>query len=74
VSFSKPPRGSETLMPPAANAVPADDTDAGADMFVWEPVIGPAESTGPATPNPMSVEAPGIDASTSLAAQLNWKI
>ncbi len=36
--------------------------------------IGPAENIRPSSPNPMSIEAPGIDQGTSLLAErLNWK-
>jgi hypothetical protein len=52
---------------------PADEpTD---DMLVTEPVIGPAERSRPSAPNPMSVEAPGIDPGGSLLAELlNWNV
>jgi hypothetical protein len=52
---------------------PADDPT-GDDMLVTEPVIGPAERSRPSTPNPMSVEAPGIDPGGSLVAELCWKV
>ncbi|GAG25139.1 unnamed protein product, partial [marine sediment metagenome] len=42
------------------------------DMFVWDPVIGPADSSGPTSPNPMSIVGPGT-AMPSLASQLNWR-
>lgn len=51
---------------------PAGKTDP-ADMFVWDPVIGPADSSGPSAPNPMSVIGPGT-ATPSLASRLNWRI
>lgn len=39
------------------------------------PVLGPAERTRPAVPNPMSVTPPGIDTGTSLLAEsLHWEI
>ena len=39
------------------------------------PVLGPGSAFPSSTPNPMSVEAPGIDTGTSLLAELlHWKI
>ena len=43
------------------------------DMFVWDPVIGPADTSGPTSPNPMSIIGPGT-AMPSLATRLNWKL
>jgi hypothetical protein len=70
VDFSRSPRGLSTPMPPAKQAPADEPTD---DMLVTEPVIGPAERSGPSIPNPMSVEAPGIDPGGSLVAELNWR-
>jgi len=58
------------MLPP--KLAPADGPT-GDDMLVTEPVIGPAERSRPSTPNPMSVEAPGIDPGGSLAAELCWR-
>jgi hypothetical protein len=75
MDFNGPPNtGLVTPMPPPKHAAPADDgVPTGADWFVWDLTIGPAESC-PSSPNPMSVQPPGIDTGTSLLAeQLNWK-
>ncbi len=72
MDFSKAPRGPVTPAPPAKHAMPEDDTDPSEEMFVWKPVLGPADGMRPSTPNPMTVEAPGIDANTALAAKLHW--
>ena len=73
MDFSKPPHGLVTPMPPAKPSAPADEpTDD--EMLITSPTVGPAKPHRPAAPNPMSVQAPGIDTGTSLAAELNWKI
>ena len=72
MDFSKPPHGLVTPVPPAKRTVPADEPDD--NMPITRPTLGPAEPHRPTPPNPMSVEAPGIDTGTSLAAELNWKI
>ena len=59
------------MLPP--KLAPADGPT-GDDMLVTEPVLGPAERSRPSAPNPMSVEAPGIDPGGSLVAELHWGI
>ena len=73
MDFSKPARGLATPFFPAKNAAPAeDDVPAGADMFVWDLTIGPADGGGRSAPNPMSIIGPGA-AMPSLASQLSWR-
>jgi hypothetical protein len=75
MDFDKPPHA-VSPMPASEPLGPADDdeTGPGSDFFVWRNTIGPADSTAPSCPNPMTVQAPGIDTGTSLAAQLNWRV
>jgi hypothetical protein len=47
----------------------------GGEKFPPMPMtLGPASRFGSPVSNPMSVEAPGIDTGTSLAARLSWKL
>jgi hypothetical protein len=71
VDFNRSNLGLLSPMRPAKLAPADEPTD---DMLVTEPVIGPAERSRPSIPNPMSVEAPGIDPGGSLAAELHWGI
>ncbi len=74
MDFNSESSGLVAPMRPAKLSVPADDPTDDA-MLVTEPVIGPAERSRPSIPNPMSVEAPGIDPGGSLLAEsLNWKV
>ncbi len=51
-----------------------DDAPAGSDWDMENMTIGTAKKMRPGSPNPMSVEAPGIGTGTSLLAEyLNWK-
>ena len=61
--------GLVTPMRPAKQAPADEPTD---EMLITEPVIGPAERSRPSIPNPMTVEAPGIDPGGSLVAELHW--
>ncbi len=61
--------GLVTPMPPPKLA-PADEPSD--DMLVTEPVIGPAERSGPSIPNPMNVQP--SDLGPSLAESLSWKV
>jgi hypothetical protein len=71
MDFNTQPSGLVTPMLPPKLAPAGEPSD---DMLVTEPVIGPAERSRPSTPNPMSVEAPGIDPGGSLVAELCWKV
>ncbi len=75
MDFSKPPHGLMTPMSPPKHALPAeDDAPAGSDWDMEQMTIGPAKNFRPGSPNPMEVQAPGIDTGTSLLAeQLNWQ-
>ena len=74
VDFSRSRYGLVTPYFPAKHAAPDDDDfPAGADMFVWDPVIGPADGGSRSAPNPMSIIGPGA-AMPSLASQLNWRV
>jgi hypothetical protein len=69
--------GLVTPMSPPKDALPAEDAaPAGSDWDMEKMTIGPAKPHRPGSPNPMEVQAPGIDTSgTSLLAEsLNWKI
>jgi hypothetical protein len=50
-----------------------DETGAGSDFYVWDNIL--PESAGQAhnMPSPMSVIAPGIETSLSLASRLHWR-
>ena len=76
VDFSKPSRGLCPPVFPSEHAVPADDdaASAGSDFWVWDLTIDAADHTRRAASHPMSVQPPGVDTGTSLAAKLNWKI
>jgi len=73
LDFNKPLQGPVTPMAPAKHAIPADEPETGADWLITDIVIGPAERSGPATPDPMSVVAPS-DVGLSLAARLCWRV
>ena len=51
---------------------PADEFDPN-EMFVFQPVLGPADSSGPSAPNPMSPSQPDPMPSL-LAFTLNWNV
>ena len=73
MDFSKSRQGLVTPFFPSKHAAPAeDDVPAGADMFVWDLTIGPADGGGRSAPNPMSIIGPGA-AMPSLASQLSWR-
>ena len=75
MDFNTPNMGLVTPMSPPKNVLPAeDDAPAGSDWDMERMTIGPAKSIRPGSPNPMEVQAPGIDTGTSLLAEsLNWK-
>ena len=74
MDFNKPSRGLVTPYFPAKNGAPAaEDVPAGADWFVWDLTIGPADGGGRSAPNPMSIIGPGA-AMPSLAETLNWRV
>jgi hypothetical protein len=75
MDFSKPPRGMASPNFPAKHAAPRDDDiPAGADWFVWDLTIGPADGGGGhSSPNPMSPSQPDPMPSL-LASTLNWTI
>ena len=50
-----------------------DETGAGSDFFVWDIILPDSPGSAHNVPNPMSVQGPGIDTGTSLAARLNWR-
>jgi hypothetical protein len=71
VDFSKPTRGLVTPYFPAKNEDPADEPDP-SEMFVWQPVLGPADNSGRSVPNPMSIIGPSATM-PSLASRLIWR-
>jgi hypothetical protein len=74
VDFSKSPHGLVTPYFPTKNSAPDDDdVPAGADWFVWDLTIGPADGGGRSAPNPMSPSQPDPMPSL-LASTLNWRI
>ena len=74
MDFNRPSRGLVRPYFPAKHAAPDDDdVPAGADWFVWDLTIGPADGGGRAAPNPMSIIGPGA-AMPSLASRLSWKV
>ncbi len=72
MDFSKSPHGLVTPFFPAKKENPADEFDPN-EMFVFQPVLGPAESGGRSAPNPMSPSQPDPMPSL-LASTLNWRI
>ena len=72
MDFSKPPRGLSTPYRSAKKAKPVDPFDP-SEMWVWQPVLGPADSSGPSSPNPMSPSNPDPTPSL-LASTLNWRV
>jgi hypothetical protein len=73
MDFNSQRSGLVTPMRPAKLAAPAPEaTD---EMSITSPTLGPSEPIRPATPNPMTVEPPGIDPGGSLLAEtLHWGI
>jgi hypothetical protein len=69
MDFNSESGGLVAPMPPPKLAPAGEPTD---DMLVTEPVLGPAEHSGPSTPNPMNVQP--SDLGPSLAETLNWKV
>lgn len=72
MDFSKPPRGLVTPHRPAKKTSPVDAFDPN-EMWVWQPVIGPADRCGPSSPNPMSPSQPDPMPSL-LASTLHWGV
>ena len=50
-----------------------DETGAGSDFFVWDIILPDSPGSAHNVPNPMSVQAPGIETGLSLAARLHWR-
>jgi len=72
MDFNKPSNGLVTPFFSKKKAGPLDAFDPN-DMWVWQPVLGPADSGGPSAPNPMSPSNPDPMPSL-LASQLCWKV
>ena len=53
---------------------PWKETERGEKFPAIPMTLGPASRFGSPVSNPMTVEAPGIDTGTSLAARLSWKV
>ena len=56
------------------HAVPADDSKAGEDMLITDPVIGPSSHMPAAPGSPSTIDPLSIATATQLAARLNWKV
>jgi hypothetical protein len=74
MDFARAPGGPATHGPPAKAISPEGPTEEGLPTI--PPVLpGPADRSRPASPNPYSVEAPGVGLpGPSLASQLNWML
>lgn len=72
MEFSKPPRGLVTPFFSKKKTDPLYDFDPN-EMWVWQPVLGPADSSGPSAPNPMSPSNPDPMPSL-LASTLHWRV
>jgi hypothetical protein len=72
MDFNKPSNGLVTPFFSKKQADPLDDFDPN-DMWVWQPVLGPADSGGRSAPNPMSPSNPDPMPSL-LAFTLNWRV
>ena len=51
-----------------------DETGAGSDFYIWDNILPDSPGSAHSVPNPMSVQAPGIDTSVSLASRLHWAV
>ena len=72
MDFSKPTRGLVTPYFRAKKENSSDEFDPN-EMYVFQPVLGPADSSGPSAPNPMSPSQPDPMPSL-LAFTLNWNV
>lgn len=73
MDFARAPGTPAITGPPAKAISPAEAIEE--DELPTIPLtLGPAECGRPSIPNPMSVEAPGIDTGPSLASKLNWTL
>lgn len=75
MDFSKSRHGLVTPYFPSKRRAPTDeDVPAGADFWVWDQTIGPAEGngTGRSAQNPMSLLSDPMP--SLLASTLNWKV
>ena len=73
MDFDKPPRTVAPVSPANIRNL-GERTDPSEEMLVWQPTVGPADTTAPTCPNPMTIHAPRIGTGASLAAQLNWRV
>jgi hypothetical protein len=75
MDFNKPIKAPGTrTRPPRLDIPGVDDADSGAGAFwVWDNILPESPGSAKNTPNPMTVQAPGIDTSTSLASKLCWR-
>lgn len=73
MDFNKPSNGLVTPhLRKTKKSKPVDAFDPN-EMWVWQPVIGPADSGGRSAPNPMSPSNPDPMPSL-LASTLNWRV
>ena len=72
MDFSKSRHGLVTPFFRAKKENPADEFDPN-EMFVFQPVLGPADSSSPSAPNPMS-PAQSDPMPSLLASTLNWRV
>lgn len=74
MDFNKPSNGFSTPHFPEKHDAPDNgDGPAGADWFLWNLTLGPADSSGPSSPNPMSPSNPDPMPSL-LASVLHWGV
>jgi len=73
MDFDKPPRVVTPMATPW-HAIPIDDSKAGEDMLITDPVIGPSNHLPAAPGSPSTIDPLSVATATSLAAQLCWRV